>query len=125
MTKALTKRQKIARAAEYARTVETVDVAHADLRPGMVIIRPRGERKRIVSVGEDVRGIFASRVDAWQARGLDVTGGMCYQTVRIDEFGLPDADLVRELEAKQGPTLCICPPDVAHLTLKIERSSIT
>jgi hypothetical protein len=125
MTKALTKREKIARAAEYARTVETVNVAHANLRPGMINVRKNGARLRIVSVNEDVRGIFASRVEAWVERGLATEGGMCYQTVRIDEFGLPDADLVREVEAAQGPTLCVCPPDVAHLTLRIEKSSIS
>ncbi len=124
MTKALTKREKIARAAEYARTVETVDVPHADLKPGMINVRTNGCRYRIVSVGEDVRGIFASRLSAWSRRGLSTEGAMCYATVCIDEFGLPGTDLEKEVEAVQGPTLNVCPPDVAHLTLKIERSSL-
>lgn len=124
MTQVLTKRQKIARAAEYARTVEKVDVLHADLKPGMVIIRPDGARRRIVSVGEDVRGMFASRVKFWEARGIEVGLGMCYQTERIDEFGLPDAAMEREVEAKTGPVLNICPPDVALVPLQVEKDSI-
>lgn len=125
MTKALTKREKIARAAEYARTVDKVDVVHADLRPGMIIVHRSGERNRVVSINEDVRGIYAGRVAWWAARNLPTEGGMCYQTVRIDEFGLPDADLVREMEAAYGPTLNVCPPDVAHLALQVERDSIS
>jgi hypothetical protein len=124
MAKALTKREKMARAAEYVRVTETVPVSHAELRPGMVILGRNGVRRRVETVGEDVRGIFARSVAAWARRSVDPEGGMCYTTSRIDDWGFSDAELVREVEERTGPTMNVCPPDVAHLTLNVERDSI-
>jgi len=114
-----------AEGARYYATVETVPVAMCDLRPGMVLVRPSGERRRVVTVGEDVCGIVTGRIEAARLRGLPTEGTLCYTSLRLDTWGLQGADFEQECEVKTGPTLTIAMPDVsADVVYRVEVDSV-
>lgn len=120
-----TRRQAEAEAAEYARTVPTTPVLPADLRAGMITVRPDGARYLIVTVGEDSRGILAQSIRSWERRGVATAGALVLTELRIDTWGLPGADAERLLQAWFGPTHLVINPATADTPVPVETSSIS
>lgn len=112
-----TVKQIRAEAAEYALTVQSLDVRRIDLRVGMIVIRPSGARYRIDSLDQSDEQ-FTLVMDAWTRCGLPTEGAYCLRWTRIDTWGLPGAEYERESR------MLITPSNVAHLPLQVEYESI-
>lgn len=115
-----TKKQIAEEAKRYFENVDKTNVRFSDLKPGMIIVRPTGARYEINSVGIDSKGIFADKLKTWAASGLSVDGAMCYKSTRIDDWGLPGADV----EKMCSNVLTIVRPDAANGLVWVETATI-